>query len=119
MHLCCSEALIHLKALGFLQTIRLFRFWAVALGTAPNPWPAGPSAHELRVALGARHYDIHPDPHGLGGGGHHVVEAVVGLHAEGQRRVWALEGEVENQTPVTASSPQSHELQDQRKCWSC
>lgn len=53
--------------------------------------PRGPSAQELRVALGARHYDIHPDPHGLGGGGHHVVETVVGLHAEGQRRVWALE----------------------------
>lgn len=56
-----------------------------------NLSPSGPSAHELRVALGARYYDIHPDPHGLRGRGHHVVEAVVGFHTEGQRRVRALE----------------------------
>ena len=55
------------------------------------PSPSGPSAHELRVALCARNYDVHPDPHGLWGGGHHVVEAVMGLHAEGQRWIWALE----------------------------
>lgn len=55
-----------------------------------NLSPSGPSAHELRVALGARYYDIHPDPHGLRGRGHHVVEAVVGFHTEGQRRVRAL-----------------------------
>lgn len=60
--------------------------------TLQNLAPAGPSAHELRVAFGARHNDIHPDPHGFGGGRHHVVEAVVGLHTEGQRRVWALGG---------------------------
>lgn len=51
---------------------------------------SGPSAHELRVALGTCYYDIHPDPHGLRRRRHHVVEAVVGLHAEGQRRIWAL-----------------------------
>lgn len=53
--------------------------------------PPGPSAHELRVALGARYYDIHPDPHGLWGWRHHVVKAVVSLHTEGQRWVGALE----------------------------
>lgn len=84
-----------------LQILRLFKRPSVELdsssGTAlvcehhpPNWSPAGPSAHELRVAFGARHDDIHPDPHGFGGGRHHVVEAVVGLHTEGQRRVWAL-----------------------------
>lgn len=57
----------------------------------PDLPPSGPSAHELRVALGARYYDIHPDPHGLRGRGHHVVEAVVGFHTEGQRRVGTLE----------------------------
>lgn len=84
-----------MKPLGFLEVIRLFKhppelqLWN---SRPPNPSPDGPSAHELRVALSTRHYDIHPDPHGLGGGGHHVVETVVGLHTEGQRRVWALEG---------------------------
>lgn len=53
--------------------------------------PRGPSAHELRVALRPRHYDIHPDPHGLRGRSHHVVEAVVGFHTEGQRWIRALE----------------------------
>lgn len=53
--------------------------------------PAGPSAHELRVALSSRYYDIHPNPHGLRRRSHHVVQAVVGFHTEGQRRVWALE----------------------------
>lgn len=48
-----------------------------------NLSPSGPSAHELCVALGTRYYDIHPDPHRLRGWGHHVVEAVVGLHTEG------------------------------------
>lgn len=56
----------------------------------PNVSPCGPSAHELRVALGTCYYDIHPDPHGLRRRGHHVVEPVVGLHAEGQRRIGAL-----------------------------
>lgn len=97
-----SEALICLQASGFLQIIRLFKRPSVDLGCSsgtahvcvhpPNLAPAGPSAHELRVAFGTRHDDIHPDPHGFGGGRHHVVEAVVGLHTEGQRRVWALEG---------------------------
>lgn len=57
----------------------------------PSLSSGGPSAHELRVALGTRYYDIHPDPHGLRGRGHHVVEAVVGFYTEGQRRVRALE----------------------------
>lgn len=58
----------------------------------PDPSPSGPSAHELRVALCTCYYDIHPDPHGLWGRGHHVIEAVVGFHTEGQRRVGALGG---------------------------
>lgn len=60
------------------------------LARRPLPALAGPSAHELRVALGTRYYDIHPDPHGLRGRGHHVVQAVVGFHTEGQRWVWTL-----------------------------
>lgn len=68
--------------------------WQVYECHPPNLSPSGPSAHELRVALGTRYYDIHPDPHGLRGWGHHVVEAVVGLHTEGQRRVRALEDHI-------------------------
>lgn len=60
----------------------------------PSLSASGPSAHELCVALGTRYYDIHPDPHGLWGWGHHVVQAVVGLHTEGQRRVGALEDQI-------------------------
>lgn len=60
------------------------------LARRPLPALAGPSAHELRVALGTRYYDIHPDPHGLRGRGHHVVQAVVGFHTEGQRWVRTL-----------------------------
>lgn len=47
--------------------------------------------HELRVPLRSRDDHVHPDPHGLGRRGHHVIEAVVGLDAEGQRGVGALE----------------------------
>ena len=54
---------------------------------APHP----PSVHKLRVALGPCDDDVHPDAHGLGRGGHHVVEPVVGLHTECQRGVGALE----------------------------
>lgn len=58
----------------------------------PHPLPSGPSAHELCVALGTCYYDIHPDPHGLWGWSHHVVEPIVGFYAESQRRIGALEG---------------------------
>lgn len=50
------------------------------------------SVHELRVTLGPRDDHVHPDPHGLGGRRHHEVEAVVGLDAEGEGGVRALEG---------------------------
>lgn len=53
--------------------------------------------HELGVSLRPRDDHVHPYPHGLGGGGHHVVDAVVGLHAEGQRRVRALKWEEKSQ----------------------
>lgn len=54
------------------------------------------SVHELRVSLGAGDDHVHPDPHGLGRRRHHVVEPVVGLHAEGQRGVGALRGSHDN-----------------------
>ena len=58
-------------------------------------WPEGPggphrSVHELSVALSSGHDDIHPDAHGLGRWGHHVVEPVMGLHTEGEGWVRAL-----------------------------
>lgn len=57
------------------------------------PWGGeGGSVHELRVPLGSGHDHVHPDAHGVGGGRHHVVEPVVGLHAEGQGGVRALRG---------------------------
>ena len=37
---------------------------------------------ELLVALGAGEQDVHPDPHGLGGGSHEVILPVLGLHAK-------------------------------------
>lgn len=46
--------------------------------------------HEVHVSFGARHYHVHPDAHGLRRRRHHVVDSIVGLHAEGQRRVGAL-----------------------------
>lgn len=46
--------------------------------------------HEMHVSFSARDYDVHPDTHGLGRRGHHVVHAIVGLHAERQRGVGAL-----------------------------
>lgn len=51
------------------------------------------SVHELRVALGSGDDHVHPDPHGLCRGRHHVVEPVVGLHAEGEGGVGALSTE--------------------------
>lgn len=56
----------------------------------PDRSPSGPSAHELRIALCTRYYDIHPDPHGLRGRGHHIVKPVMSFHAEGQRWSGAL-----------------------------
>lgn len=44
----------------------------------------------MHVSFSARHYDIHPDTHGLGRRSHHVVHPIVGLHAERQRGVRAL-----------------------------
>lgn len=70
--------------------------WVISPSRPPRPLPSGPSAHELCVALGTCYYDIHPDPHGLWGWSHHVVESVVGFHAESQRWVGALEGHREN-----------------------
>lgn len=78
-----------------------------------------PSAHELRVAFGARHDDIHPDPHGFRGGRHHVVEAVVGLHTEGQRWVWALEGNRQTIRQLLHLFPKSQELQNEETYVSC
>ena len=37
---------------------------------------------KLLIALGAGEQDVHPDPHGLGGGGHEVILPVLGLHAK-------------------------------------
>lgn len=67
--------------------------WALAYSPRhpPDLSPSGPSAHELSIALGTCYYDIHPDPHGLRGRGHHVVEPVVGFHTKGQRWIGALE----------------------------
>lgn len=55
------------------------------------------SVHELRVALGSCHDHIHPDPHGLRGGGHHEIQSVVRLHTEGQGGVGALHFKRHNQ----------------------
>ena len=55
---------------------------------------SGTSVQELGVALRAGDDHVHPDAHGLGRGRHHVVEAVVGLHAEGEGGVGALETHV-------------------------
>lgn len=52
--------------------------------------PAKSLHHELGVSLRPRDNDIHPNPHGLGRGGDHVVDPVVSLHAEGQRGIRAL-----------------------------
>lgn len=49
------------------------------------------SVHELRVSLRSCDDHVHPDPHGLCRRGHHVVESIVGLHAEGQGGVRTLE----------------------------
>lgn len=46
--------------------------------------------HEMHVSLSARHHHIHPNTHGLRRRRHHVVNSIVGLHTEGQRRVGAL-----------------------------
>lgn len=51
------------------------------------------SVHELCVPLRPRDDHVHPDPHGLRRRRHHEVEPVVGLHAEGEGGVGALEGE--------------------------
>lgn len=62
-------------------------------GTGPGAAGRGgppPSVHELSVALGPGDDDIHPDAHGFCRRGHHVVQPVVGLHAEGEGWVWAL-----------------------------
>lgn len=50
------------------------------------------SVHELRVTFGPRDDHVHPDPHGLRGRRHHEVKPVVGLDAEGEGGVGALEG---------------------------
>lgn len=71
---------------------------------AARPSSARPSVHELRVALGPRDDDVHPDAHGLGRRRHHEVEAVVGLHAERQRGVGALWRRAQRQC-VAAGSP--------------
>lgn len=47
--------------------------------------------HEMHVSFSTRDNNIHPDTHGLGGRSHHVVHPIVGLHAERQRGVGALE----------------------------
>lgn len=49
--------------------------------------------HEMHVSLSTRNNHIHPDTHGLGRRSHHVVNPIVGLHAEGQRGVGALGSE--------------------------
>lgn len=63
----------------------------------PDLLLSGPSAHELCVALGTGYYDIHPDPHGLWGRSHHVVEPIMGFHTEGQRWVGALKDYMEKE----------------------
>lgn len=49
------------------------------------------SVHELRVSLRPCDDHVHPDPHGLCWGRHHVVEPVMGFYTEGEGGVWALE----------------------------
>ena len=49
-----------------------------------------PLHHELGVSFCARYYDVHPNPHGLRRGSHHVVDTVMGLHTERQGGVRAL-----------------------------
>lgn len=64
------------------------------LGPGPACGPGSPpSVHELSVALGPGDNDVHPDAHGLCRRGHHVVQPVVRLHAEGEGRVRALRRE--------------------------
>lgn len=53
------------------------------------------SVQELCVTFGPRDDHVHPDPHGLCGRRHHEVESVVGLDAEGEGGVGALEREEE------------------------
>lgn len=52
--------------------------------------PCLPLHHELCVSFRSGDDHIHPDPHGLGRGGHHVVHPVMSLNAEGQGGVRAL-----------------------------
>lgn len=65
-----------------------------AFKAAESPsWPTIPALslhHELGVSLRTCDNHIHPDPHGLRRGSHHVVDPVVSLYTEGQGGIWAL-----------------------------
>ena len=74
-------------------------------GRAAPPYP---SVHELGVPLCPSDDDIHPDAHGLGRGCHHVVEAVVGLDTEGERRVRALGRRMSMMGSALWHAPPSH-----------
>lgn len=92
-----SSCVLPFSAPALLQQTREQKAAQVDFQVSPSPChppnlsPSGPLAHELRVAFGTRYYDIHPDPHGLRGRGHHVVKAVVSFHTEGQRWIGTLE----------------------------
>lgn len=85
----------HRTLRGLLGAPPLGRVSSAADGQArvlgrPGEEAPPPSVHELSVALGPGDDDIHPDAHGFCRRGHHVVQPVVGLHAEGEGWVWAL-----------------------------
>lgn len=76
----------------------------------PGRWvpavPAHASVQELRVSLCPRDDNVHPDPHGLCRGSHHVVEPVVSLNAEGQGGVGALKQKTTMKLTSTSSTSQ-------------
>lgn len=49
-----------------------------------------PLKQELGVTFSSRHYDVHPDPHGLRRRCYHVEDSVPGFHTEGKQRFGAL-----------------------------
>lgn len=74
--------------------------------------------HEVHVSFRPGDDDVHPDAHGVRGRSHHVVHAVVSLHAERQRGVGALrlcDGEREREGGRGGGCRRERE-RDQEKC---